>query len=164
MTRGIAFVFVALVGWLSAYASGVWPWFGYVSLEKSTFGAGGITIIGEDSQGIDFGLETFPVFAGQEIVIEYEAEIRAGSLWLYVYQPFDGQLGDGNSLYVTKSGKGQWTVPVEKTTIVHVSIDGSPTRGAGRGYDLAYTVKWGARIAQTPNRGAPGAGLRVETR
>jgi len=136
-----------LVGWVASYASGAWPWLGYASMTRSTFGAGPVTIVGENRRGIDVGLETFYFVKGQEIVIEYDAEIRAGSLWFYVYRPLDGELGDGTSTHITASGKGVWTVPVEVSDFYHISIDGSVVKGQGHGYDISYTVKWGARSA-----------------
>ena len=143
--RGLFYALAFLVGWATSYASGAWPWIGYASMTRSTFGAGPITIIGENRRGIDVGLENFCFFKGQEIVIDYDAEIRAGSLWFHVYRPFDGVLGDGPSLYITENAKGEWTVPIEATGYYHITIDGSPTKGRGRGYDISYTVKWGAR-------------------
>jgi hypothetical protein len=76
---------VGLLVWLAVYASGVFPWLGYTSLQKSSFGAGPFSVIGEDSAGTEWGLSTMFFLKGQEIVIDYDADIRAGSLWLYVY-------------------------------------------------------------------------------
>ena len=146
--RGLLFFIAFLVGWAASYVSGAWPWIGYASMTRTTFGAGAITIVGESRRGVDIGLETFFFLRGQEIVIEYDAEIRAGSLWFYVYQPFDGKLGDGSSKYISSTSKGVWTVPVEVTGLYHITIDGSPTKGRGQGYDISYTVKWGARSAR----------------
>jgi hypothetical protein len=87
IVRAVLSCLAFLVGWAASYASGAWPWLGYASMTRSTFGAGPVTIIGENRRGIDVGLETFFFFKGQEIVIDYDAEIRAGSLWLYVYRP-----------------------------------------------------------------------------
>jgi hypothetical protein len=38
-------------------------------------------------------------------------------------------------------------VPIDETDLYHISIDASPM---GHGYDLSYTVKWGARSAPHP--------------
>ena len=147
--RAILTFVAILVGWAASYATGAWPWFGYASVTRSSFGVGPIAHIGENYRGIDVGLETFPFMKGQEVVIEYEAEIRSGSLWFYVYRPFSGELGNGKSVYITESGKGVWTVPVEETGLYKISIDGSPSKGRGRGYDITYTVRWGGRGAIT---------------
>lgn len=144
--RHLLFFAALLAGWATAYSTGTLPWLGYASMTRSSFGAGGITIVGENSSGLDVGLNDFVFFEGQEVFIEYDAAITAGSLWFYVYRPFDGKLGDGTSFYVTESGKGTWTVPVQTTGIYHITIEPSPTKGAGRGWDLTYDVAWGARM------------------
>src|SRR5512132_1975777 len=88
IVRALLMCLAFLVGWAASYASGAWPWLGYASMTRSTFGAGPVAIVGENARGIDIGLETFFFFKGQEIVIEYDAEIRAGSLWFCVDRPF----------------------------------------------------------------------------
>jgi hypothetical protein len=141
-------ILAALALWVASYALGAFPWLGYAWLARSSFGAGPIGIIGENRAGTSLGISTFLFFKGQEIVIDYDAEVRAGSLWFYVYNPFDGELGDGVAHYVTESGAGEWTVPITRTAIYHITIEGSPTRGKGRGWDLSYTAWWGARPAR----------------
>jgi len=147
MIRAIAFLVAALVLWAIAYTSGAFPWLGYAWMERSSFGIGPVTILGENRAGTELGLDDFVFFKGQEVVIEYDADITAGSLWFHVFQPFDGELGDGTFHYVTESGKGVWTMPVEETGFYHITIEPSPVRGKGKGWDLGYTAKWGARMA-----------------
>ena len=144
---GIGAVFVAfLTFWIVGYATGAFPWLGYAWLARSSIGGPGpISIIGETRMGSDFGVSTFLFFKGQKVVIAYDADIRAGSLFLYVYQPFDGTLGDGVSRYVTTSGAGEWSVPITRTAIYHITVEASPVKGAGRGWDMSYTAWWGAR-------------------
>jgi hypothetical protein len=142
----IALFFAALlVGWATTYVSGMFPWLGYASWTRSSFGAGGLTIVGESKRGFDVGPDDFLFVEGQEIFIDYDVSITAGSLWFHVFQPFDGVLGEGQTHYVTTSGKGTWTMPVEKTAIYHITIEPSPTKGPGRGWDISYEVAWGAR-------------------
>jgi hypothetical protein len=136
------------VTWLSCYWWGLWPWLGFASVTRSSFGAGSIAIVGENYRGFDVGLDDFVFYRGQEVVIEYDAEVRAGSLWFHVFQPWDGLLGDGATHYVSESGKGVWTVPVHETGLYHITIEGSPSFGKGSGWDLTYDVKWGARRAE----------------
>jgi len=133
--------------WAAVYFSGVWPWLGYAAMSRSSFGAGPVGILGEDSAGGSYGLTDFLYLKGQEIVIEYDAEIQAGSLSFHVFQPFDDVLGDGVMYYVTESGAGTWTWRVPETGIYSVLIAPSVTHGAGRGYDMSYTAWWGARQA-----------------
>jgi hypothetical protein len=145
--KAAAFLLAILVGWGASYLSGAWPWLGYASCTRSSFGAGGLTIVGENRRGIEFGPDDFLFFEGQEIAIDYDVEVRAGSLWFHVFQPWDFALGDGPSHYVDASGKGTWTMRVPKTAIYHITIEPSPVHGPGSGWDLTYTVYWGARAA-----------------
>lgn len=144
---GGAFV-VGLLIWLVLYASGLFPWLGYAYLEKSSFGAGPVGVIGEDSAGTEWGLSTMVFVKGQEIVIEYDADIRAGSLWLYVYDVSKAIQGAGASQYIMQTGTGVWTWRVPKTGLYSISIGPSLTQGTGRGHDLSYSVWWGARPAR----------------
>jgi hypothetical protein len=141
-------IVLALLAWLTGYAFGFFPWLGFAWLSRTSNGLGPIGIIGETSAGTSLGASTFLFFKGQEVVVAYDADIRAGSLWFYVYKPFDGELGDGSWRYVTESGSGEWTVPIRETGIYHITVDASPVRGKGRGWDLDYTAWWGARPAQ----------------
>jgi hypothetical protein len=134
-----------LAGWLAIYGSGLWPWLGFVNMTRSSFGAGNLTIVGENRRGVDIGLDDFLFFEGQEVVIEYDAEVRKGSLWFHVFRMWDGELGEGSTHYVSESGKGTWTAPIAKTGLYHVAIEGSPTRGECCGWDLSYHATWGAR-------------------
>jgi hypothetical protein len=134
-----------LVAWLGSYVSGLWPWLGWASLTRSSVSAGNITIAGESRRGLDVGFNDFVFFEGQEVVIQYDAEVRRGSLWFYVFRQWDGELGDGSGHYVSESGAGTWTARIPKTGLYHVTIEGSPTRGNCCGWDLSYDVAWGAR-------------------
>ena len=138
---------VAVLLWIVLYVSGVFPWLGYAWLTRDSFGTGSFTIVGEDQAGTSFGPTTLLFFKGQEIVIDYDAEIRAGSLWLYVYDITKIGQGGGGSHYVTETGAGVWTYAVPKTGFYKISIGPSVVQGSGRGYDLGYTVWWGARPA-----------------
>jgi hypothetical protein len=135
----------AFVVWLAAYANGSVPWLGYAWATRTSHGAGPIGIIGETNAGTSFGIDTFIFLKGQEIVIDYDAEITAGSLWFHVFRPFDATLGDGAYHYVTASGKGAWATRIPETGLYTINIEPSAARGAGRGYDMRYTVWWGAR-------------------
>lgn len=145
--RASLFFGAAVIGWAGAYFSGAWPWLGFASLARSSHGAGAITIVGETRMGTEYGFDEFVFFEGQEIVIDYDAEIHAGSLWFHVFQPWDGVLGDGTTHYVTSSGKGQWTMRVPETGYYHITVEPSVVRGKGKGWDMAYTAWWGARPA-----------------
>ncbi len=146
---GAGGIFVAaLLLWAALYASGVFPWLGYSWLKRESFGAGPFSVIGENQAGTSFGLSTLLFLKGQEIVVDYAAEIRAGSLRLYVYDIGKTGQGAGGSHYVTQTGSGVWTYNVPKTGLYTISIGPSVTQGAGRGFDLSYRVWWGARPAR----------------
>jgi hypothetical protein len=140
----LAFLVLAFTLWILAYATGAFPWLGYAWLNDKSMGAGPITVIGRTSYGTSFGIDDFLFFEGQEIVIDYDADIRAGSLYFYVFQPFDGTLGDGVSHYVARSGAGTWTKRIPKTAIYTIVIEPTVASGAGRGWDMSYSVRWGA--------------------
>src|SRR5687768_18347126 len=110
-----ALVMIGVAGWAAAYAFGLFPWLGYAWLKRDWESSGRIFPSAETRIGTSFGLSTFLFFEGQEIVIDYDAEIRAGALWFYVYRPFDGELDDGVAHYLTRSGAGTWTTKVAKT-------------------------------------------------
>jgi hypothetical protein len=133
--------------WVSLYFTGFFPWLGYAWLKQESFGAGPVTVVGEDQAGTSFGPSTFLFLKGQEIVIDYDATIRTGSLWLYVFDLTKAGQGGGGSHYVTQSGSGVWTYRVPRTGLYKITIDASVVRGAGRGYDMNYRVWWGARWA-----------------
>jgi hypothetical protein len=144
----VAFLVVAVSGWALVYGTGVFPWLGYAWLNEKSMGVGPITVIGRSSYGTSFGIDEFLFFKGQEIVIDYEADIRAGRLYFYVFRPFDGTLGDGVSHYVSRSGAGTWTTRIPATAIYTIVIDPTVVSGNGRGWDMSYSVAWGARLAR----------------
>jgi hypothetical protein len=145
---GGAAVSAALAFWVGLYGLGTLPWLGYAWLARSSFGAGPVAVIDGDQAGADLGLSTMLFFKGQEVVVDYDASIRAGSLWLYVYEFAKAGQGGGGSHYITESGKGVWTYAVPRTGIYNISIRPSVTRGFGRGFDLTYRAWWGARPAR----------------
>jgi hypothetical protein len=138
---------LAFLAWLGSYASGALPWLGYAWLKREWQSSGPLLPSGETSMGTELGLTSFLFFEGQEIVVDWNAEIRAGSLWFYVYNPYDGRLGDGVAHYVTESGAGTWTTRIPKTGMYTITIEPTTVRSDDRGWDLGYSVWWGARPA-----------------
>jgi hypothetical protein len=131
--------------WALLYLSGAFPWLGYAWLARSSISAGPVGVIGESRAGTSLGVSTFLFFEGQNVVIDYDADIRAGALWFYVYRPFDGALGDGVAHYVTKTSSGVWGVRIPQTGFYSITIEPTVSRGAGHGWDMSYTAWWGAR-------------------
>jgi hypothetical protein len=138
-------VVAVFVLWAALYVTGLFPWLGYAWLKQESFGAGPVTIVGEDQAGTSFGPSTFFFLKGQEIVVDYDATIRTGSLWFYVFDLTKAGQAAGSSHYVTQSGSGVWTYRIPRNGLYKISIDASVVKGAGRGYDLSYRVWWGAR-------------------
>ena len=143
---GLAFVAVLAI-WFGAYASGVFPWLGYVSLNSRSLAAEPVGIVGRDTTGAStqIGLKTFAFLKGQTIVIRYDAEIRRGCLWLQVWHMFREGKDSSVSTCITASGTGEWTVPVTETGVYAVIIDSSVIRGVRPGWDMSYAAWWGAR-------------------
>ena len=138
---------VALLLWGVLYLSGVLPWLGYAWLTRQSFGAGPLSVIGQDQAGTSFGVSTFFFVRGQEVVIDYDADIRAGSLFLYVHDLTKAGQAVGGSYFVTESGKGVWTYPVPKSGLYAITVEPSAGRGTGSGFDMSYSAWWGARWA-----------------
>ena len=137
----------AFLIWGALYASGILPWLGYAWLTRQSFGAGPFSVIGEDQAGTNFGISTFFFMSGQEVVIDYDAEIRAGSLFLYVHDLTKAGQGVGGSHFVTESGAGVWTYRIPRTGLYAITIEPSTAKGAGSGFDMRYSAWWGARWA-----------------
>jgi len=147
LLAGVA-VIAGLVLWVVLYATGIWPWFGYESWTRSSIAVGpGHFIIGEDRAGgsTGFGLGTFVFFKGQTIVVSYDVTIRRGCLWMHVWHLWDHGPNKSVTQCVATSGQGEWTVPVGATGFYAIIIDPSVIKGPGPGYDMDYTVWWGAR-------------------
>jgi hypothetical protein len=122
------------------------PWLGYASLTSTWTSHGPLVPSPESRYGTSFGIDRFLFFRGQEAFVEYDADIRAGSLYLYVFSPWDRKLGGGQASYVTASGSGEWTVPIHKTGFYVVVIHPTTVRSDDSGWDISYSVRWGARF------------------
>lgn len=147
MRVGLGFV-AALMSWLGLYALGLFPWLGYAAMDRSSVGIGpNHFIIGEDKTGgaFSFGPQSFVFVQGQTIVVSYDADIRRGCLWMQVWHMLDHTKDAHVSQCVTASGRGEWTVPVKETGLYRIFIDSSPIKGNRPGWDMTYSVWWGAR-------------------
>jgi len=143
----LAAVILAMLVWPAGYAAGAFPWLGYASRSgrSVSIGPGPGVIIGETGDRMSLGLTSFVFFAGQNIVVSYDAEIRRGCLWLQVWHAFRQGRGSNVSQCVTTSGAGEWVVPVTETGYYTVIVNSSVAHGAGPDWDMRYTVWWGAR-------------------
>jgi hypothetical protein len=124
------------------------PWLGYETITRSSLGVGpNHFIIGEDRThgSFSFGPRTFVFVQGQTIVVSYDAEIRRGCLWMHVWHIFHHAKDEHVSQCLTESGQGEWTVPVIETGLYRIFVDSSPIKGRRPGWDMTYSVWWGAR-------------------
>jgi hypothetical protein len=140
--------FAALVAlWLGSYLLGLFPWLGYAAVDRSSIGVGpNHFIIGEDRAGSFFlGPMTFVFVAGQTVVVSYDAEIRRGCLWMQVWHILDHSKNASVYQCIMTGGRGEWTVPINETGLYRIFIDGSPIKGNRPGWDMTYSVWWGAR-------------------
>lgn len=133
--------------WLGSYVLGLFPWLGYAATDRSSIGVGpNHFIVGEDSVGaFSLGPQTFLFIAGQTIVVSYDADIRRGCLWMHVWHILDHSKNEHISQCVTTSGHGEWTVPIKQTGLYRIFIDSSAIKGNRPGWDITYSVWWGAR-------------------
>lgn len=143
---GLGFAALVLL-WMASYALGLFPWLGYAAMDRSSLGVGpNHFIIGEDKTGsFRFGPQTFVFLEGQTIVVSYDADIRRGCLWMHVWHMLERSKAAHVSQCVTKSGRGEWTVPIKQTGLYRIFIDSSPIKGNRPCWDMTYSVWWGAR-------------------
>ena len=129
---GCVLVFMA-----TGYVIGLFQTLGY---EKRT-----VTFSGYASgtrAGGGFGLKHMLFFEGQTYFAEYDTEIREGSLRIGILKTLGGPGAPHHVEAITRSGSGEVNYVIPKTGIYSVYFDGSPL---GDGYDVTYSVRWGAR-------------------
>lgn len=137
-----AVVVVALVCVGVAYFAGLIQTLGYEQRHVTFSGFASGT-----SAGGGLGLKDMLFFEGQTVFVDYEVEIREGSLRIGVLDTF-GPIGDKPHFVesIAKSGSGEVAYAIPKTGIYSIYFDGSVLgNGQGRGYDLSYSVTWGVR-------------------
>lgn len=127
-----ALVFVA-----TGYAIGLFQTLGYEkhSITFSGFASG-------TSSGGGFGLKTMLFFKGQTAFVDYDVEIREGAFRLVIDKYLGGMDSPRHTEEITASGSGEATFLIPETGVYAFRFNGSPR---GNGYDLTYSVRWGAR-------------------
>lgn len=122
----------------AAYAVGLINTLGY---EKKTVTFAGFGTATKSGGGL--GLKHMVFFEGQTFFADYDAVVREGSLRIGILDAF-GPIGDKPHFVkaIELSGRGDVTYRIPKTGVYSIYFEGSPS---GRGYDLSYTVRWGAR-------------------
>jgi hypothetical protein len=92
--------------------------------------------------GGGFGLKTMLFFKGQTAFVDYDVEIREGAFRLVIDKYLGGMESPRHTEEISSSGSGEAAFPIPETGVYSFRFDGSPR---GNGYDLSYSVRWGAR-------------------
>jgi hypothetical protein len=118
------------------------------------WGFGTITDTGPISrweQGFDLGFSLVPLVAGQEVVIDYEATVRAGAFWISAYD-FGKPLSEPRrwswNIHPGDPASGSFRFTISETAIYKFSFNATSTFESARQavtYDLDYQVHWGVR-------------------
>ena len=136
------FVGLALIGIVGAFYIGLIDTLGYES-RRVTFS--GLASGTKSSSG--FGLKRMLLFRGQTFYADYDVEVRQGSFRIGILKTF-GPIGDKPHYVksITESGSGEVTFEIPETGLYSMYFEGSVLGGKrGRGYDVSYSVLWGAR-------------------
>jgi hypothetical protein len=125
-----------------AYFTGLIQTLGYESRHVTFSGFASGT-----KSGGGFGLKHMVFFEGQTFFAEYDAEVRSGSLRIGILETLGSHKSAPHFVEsITESGSGEVTFRIPKTTVYSIYFDGSVLGNSqGRGYDVAYSVRWGAR-------------------
>jgi len=135
---GLPFALLAIFVWSALYWTGALPWLGYKNKHDSWAGIGGT------SQGMTLGTSRFLFFKGQTVFIDYDIdEINSGALWINVGRKFSPRSGEGRAHQVTSAGSGRFAHKITSTGLYFVRVEGRMGT-KGKGYDVAYSAKWGA--------------------
>lgn len=134
----------ALVAVGSAAAGAVLFWYlggicyGYESYTAR--GHGGLLDFEASRRGYSVGPKRVYLRKGQTFAVAYDATIRAGTLRVRLFKPFDRDAQTGPTHYVTASGPGEYAVAVPESGFYTLLI-----ADTGGEHDLEYTAKWSAR-------------------
>ncbi len=132
--------------WTTAYMTGLFPWTGREGGTLKSFGAGRITIVGNQDRTSSIGFKTFYYWSGQEVVLRYDADVRKGGLRIYLAEGGGLRQRVYDTVTVDETGSGEISYRIPRSGFYTWSISPTVTAG-GRGYDLGYTAVWGARPA-----------------
>jgi hypothetical protein len=91
---------------------------------------GPLTHAGQSSAGFDVGLKTFLFLEGQEAFVDYDVDIRRGSLLVRVFDEtrFEHIL----HTHIAESGTGRISVRIPRTGLYEVSWNRRPSRAPAR--------------------------------
>lgn len=137
-------VLLAFLGWGVAYATGLFPWTGRESATLHSLGAGKVAVFGNAGGRSAFGFSSFYYLAGQEAVLNYQAEIRKGGLRIHLSRAGGIRKRVSGTKTIGQSGSGEIAVIIPQSGLYRWTIRPTVTRGS-KGYDLSYSASWGAR-------------------
>lgn len=122
---------------VTGYAIGLFQTLGY---ESRTIKFSGLA--NDTRSGGGFGLKHMLFFQGQTFFAKYDAEIREGTLRLVILKALGGKGASHHVDVISSSGAGEMAYRIPETGIYSIQFNGSPS---GNGYDIGYSVRWGAR-------------------
>jgi len=131
-----------LLGVPLGYQTGMLETLGY---ESKTVKGGGFT---STQSGMSLGLTTMYFFKGQTVFVDYEAEVKAGSLWIRFYSLRSMLDADAWLRHkVESTEKGTAIFAVKESGWYRLDWEGTVLGKSppGSGYDIDYTLTWGVR-------------------
>jgi hypothetical protein len=124
------------------YATGLLETLGYES-QHVTYGQ-----LTSSESGWSMGLNTFYVRAGSAFFVDYDAQVSAGSLAIFLFKCWaPGEDKTVLNHHVKETSSGQLVVPITQSGWYTAVFDGSVLGDSppGSGYDVTYTLRWGLR-------------------
>ncbi len=102
------------------------------------------TFVSTRGGGFGFGLKYFYLREGQVAFVDYDAEVRQGSLRLGLMKLGKG-IGKGPHFVeqVNESGSGRASFEIPESGLYKFYFNGSVLGGDSGGYDVTYQVRWG---------------------
>lgn len=140
--KGFGAIVVLLALWVAAYMGGLAPWLGFEQRTVQSVGVGPVAHVGGLGGGLGIGLDSFVFLEGQELFVDYDVEIRSGSLGVRLLDW--GSFEHVWRTRIAESATGRVSFRIPRTGLYELTIEPSPLGGRGEGYDLTYGVTWGA--------------------
>ena len=125
----------------AALGTGAIQTLGYESRSKKFHG------FSSTGNGYALGFKQFYYRAGQEFFAKYDVDIRTGALDIRLRKSWAPMDGPAFRETILEDGQGEVTFRIPESGFYTARFEGS-VLGADRsasGYDLSYTVTWGAR-------------------
>ena len=112
------------------------------------------TFVSTKGGGFGLGLKYFYLREGQVAFVDYDAEVRRGSLRLGLHK-MGAPVGQGPHFVhqVARSGSGRAEFAIPESGLYKFTFDGSVLDGetGGAVYDVSYEIRWGVRGVPSGN-------------